>query len=496
MIKVRSYGEPTPEGFGITEIEVGDYTIPTDQRGRMWMHYSGARPDMYIPAWHVLSGQIDPARVKDKIVFVGTSAIGLLDLRSTPLDPVLPGVQVHAEIVEQVLDGDYLYRPQFFDQVELLAILSAGFLAIFLVPFVSIATSTVLVIFLVLSGVLASLYAYQTYGYLVDPLYPGLTITMLFIMSSILSNLRSESERRMIKNAFGHYISQDLMAELTSDPDKLRLGGEVRELSVMFTDVRNFTTISEAMTPAEVIQMMNDFLTPMTSIVMEERGTVDKYMGDAMMAFWNAPLDVPDHAKHACRAALRMAEALELINEAAKARAEQEGRDYHEIRTGIGVATGPCSVGNMGSKQRFAYSALGDTVNLASRLEGQTKPYGVPVMVPEATANATDGLAFLELDLIRVKGKVEPERIYALIGLENIAENVGFKTHKDQHDEMLALYRAREFKKAAKACKTLKTAAMAAEITGYYDLMIDRCKAYEKTPPKKGWGGIFIALDK
>jgi adenylate cyclase len=333
-------------------------------------------------------------------------------------------------------------------------------------------------------------------GILVDPLFPALTVTVIFILAAILTNLRTDSERRMIKNAFGHYISKDLMDELASDPDKLKLGGEVRDLTVIFTDVRNFTTISEALTPAELIQMMNDFLTPMTEIVMQERGTVDKYMGDAMMAFWNAPLDVPDHARHACLAALKMIKALEPINDELKKNAAKTEREYHELCTGIGVATGPCSVGNMGSRQRFAYSALGDSVNLSARLEGQTKLYSVPIMVSERAKTEADDLAFLELDLIQVKGKTESERIFVLLGDTDYAQRTAFKDFKIDHDEMLEAYRSGDFVKAEQLCMDLKSSPEASTITGFYDLMADRCGVYAKTPPPKGWGGIHIAESK
>lgn len=496
IVKLRSFGEQTEEGYGINSLQVGDYSVPTDSQGRLWVYYSGHRPEIYIPAWKVLAGIVTPNQVKDKIVLVGTSAIGLLDLRSTPLDPVVPGVEVHAEIIEQVLNSQFLQRPDFFEGAEILFTAAISSLVILLAPFVAPMTLAMLALLLIFSGFASSIYAYQNLGLLVDPLFPAITITVIFILSSILANLRSEGERRAIKNAFGHYISKDLMDELTSDPDKLQLGGEVRDLTVIFTDVRNFTTISESMTPAQLIQMMNDFLTPMTQIVMEERGTVDKYMGDAMMAFWNAPLDVPDHARHACIASLRMIEVLGPVNEMLKERAEKEGREFHEVRTGIGLATGPCSVGNMGSRQRFAYSALGDTVNLSSRLEGQTKPYGVPIMVSEKTHDAVSDFAFVELDLLQVKGKTEPERVFALMGDQDLASNSEFTAFKAKHDDMITAYRSQKFDDAIAMAEALKADEMAKDIAKFYDLMMDRSKAYKESPPPKEWTGIFIATSK
>lgn len=493
IIKVKSFGVQTDEGYGINSIQIGDYTIPTDSGGGFWVYYSGHKPSRYVSAADVLTGNLDASKIKDKIVLVGTSAIGLLDLRSTPLDAVVPGVEVHAEIIEQILDGQFLIRPDYFDGAEILVTALISFMIILLAPFIGTTGLAALVVWLIMSGFAFAIYAFEHFGYLVDAIYPALTVTIIFILASILTNLRTDAEKRMIKNAFGHYISKDLMDELTQDPDKLRLGGEVRNLSVMFTDVRNFTTISESLSPEALIQLMNDFLTPMTSIVMDERGTVDKYMGDAMMAFWNAPLEVKDHAYHACMAALRMADALQPINDDLKAKAGQEGRDYHELRTGIGLATGPCSVGNMGAKQRFAYSALGDTVNLSSRLEGQTKGYGVPIMTDERTCHEAKDMAFLELDLLQVKGKTQPERVYTLMSDKKTGD---FKTFKTAHDQMLIKYRAQNWDDAIAACKVLKSNDIAKDMTGYYDLIITRCKKYKKAPPAENWDGVFVATAK
>lgn len=493
IIKVKSFGEQTEEGYGIHSIQIGDYTIPTDSAGAFWVYYSGHRPQRYVSAADVLNANVDPERIRNKIVLVGTSAIGLLDLRSTPLDAVVPGVEVHAEILEQIIDNQFMLRPDFFDGAEILVTALISALIILMAPFIATTTLAIFVLCLIISGFSYAVYAFEHLGYLVDAVYPALTVTIIFILASILTNLRTDAEKRMIKTAFGQYISKDLMNELTQDPDKLQLGGEVRDLSVMFTDVRNFTTISESLTPAELIQLMNDFLTPMTSIVMEERGTVDKYMGDAMMAFWNAPLDVQKHAEHACRAALRMADALEPVNAALKARAEQQGTPYHEVRTGIGLATGPCSVGNMGAKQRFAYSALGDTVNLASRLEGQTKAYGVPIMTCETTVSQAGDMAFLELDLLQVKGKTKPERVFTVISDRRSDAFNSFKIH---HDAMLAAYRSQKWDDAIDMCKGLKSDAVAGDIVGFYNLIIQRCKKYKKAPPADNWDGVFVATAK
>jgi adenylate cyclase len=320
-------------------------------------------------------------------------------------------------------------------------------------------------------------------------------IILMSMIASVLSFLKTELDRKQVRDAFGLYISPDFMKELTSDPDKLQLGGEIRDMTVMFTDIRSFTTISEGLEPQDLIALMNDFLTPMSDLVMQNRGTIDKYMGDAMMAFWNAPLEDPEHAKNACKAALGMQKALEPINKELAAKAEKTGAKPIVLQAGIGINTGASAVGNMGSKQRFAYSTLGDSVNLASRLEGQTKNYGVDILIGDETSKAVSDYAVLEMDLIQVKGKTKPERIHALIGDAETAQTDAFKVLKKEHNEMIALYQKGDFKKAlakVKACRKCDEYNLAKA----YDVYEERCKALIKTPPETPWTGVYIATSK
>ncbi len=494
---VKSYGQRVSQGYGIQSIRVGGYTIPTDSSGKMRVYYAGHRywRHLYIPAWKIL--QDDPAiakLVKDRIILVGTSAIGLFDLRASPLNASLPGVEVHAEMLEQMLEHQYLYRPGYFKGFELCATGAISLGIIFLSPFIGTGLLTLIVALLLGGGIGGAIYAYGHYHLLFAPVYPSLTVIVIFIVSSVLNNLRSESERRAIREAFGHYISQDLLEELTKDPAKLKLGGEVREISVMFTDIRNFTTISESMDPADLIRMMNDFLTPMTSCVLENRGTVDKYMGDAMMAFWNAPLDDRDHARHACAAALQMLEALNAVNAKLRDEAEKNGKPYHELRAGIGINTGQASIGNMGSRQRFAYSALGDTVNLASRLEGQTKGYGIQTMISASVLKQAPEFAVLEIDLLTVKGRTEPERVYTLLGDADMAASETFKVLSSAQSSLLEAYRAQKWEEAlvhADACENLRP-----DLAGLYACYRQRISNFQQNPPAPEWRGIWVAKDK
>lgn len=266
-------------------------------------------------------------------------------------------------------------------------------------------------------------------------------------------------------------------------------------MTLMFCDIRRFTAISEGLNPEELIQLMNDFLTPMSDLVMQNRGTIDKYMGDAMMAFWNAPLDDANHARNACIAALGMQSALAPINEKVKQRAQVMGREPVLLKAGIGINTGSCAVGNMGSRQRFAYSVLGDSVNLASRLEGQTKTYDVPIILGEETNNQIEGMATLELDLIQVKGKSKPVRIFTLVGDENFAAGAEFRNWSEKHAQMIASYRAQDFDgvfKCASECISLSSGNMKT----LYQMYQNRASEFVRSPPGKDWDGIYIAKQK
>ncbi len=494
VLTVTSHGVDNPAGLGVQSIAVGDRRVPTDETGGVWVYYTGHRPELYVPALSIIDGSIDASRVKDKIVFVGTSAIGLLDLRATPFKTDTPGVEIHAEMVEQILHGQFLQRPSFLIGAEMIATLAVSLAIIFLAPFISTLSMALLAVVVIGGGTVLSIYAYGHMGLLVDGVYPALVTLTIFILSAVLTSLRSETEKKAVRQAFSHYISPVLMDELTRNPDKLRLGGEVRELTVMFTDIRNFTTISEGLDPAELIRMMNDFLTPMTSCVLESRGTIDKYMGDAIMAFWNAPLTDAEHARNAARAALQMVAALEPVNAELEARAQAASRTHHPLRAGIGLHTGPASVGNMGSRQRFAYSALGDTVNLTSRLEGQTKNYGVSILASEATMKAAADFAWLEADLIKVKGRQQPVRIFMLAGDAETNKNADFNSLQGKHNKMLGCYRAQEWQEAAQLTQELEKALPA--FAAYYAMILSRIEQYKNTPPANDWQGVWIAADK
>jgi len=483
------------EGVSILKTRKESYfDIPTDDFGNVLLFDSGSRPERFIPAWKVLAGGEDAPSIEGAIVFVGTSAEGLKDQRGTPLNPAVAGVEVHAQIAEQVLSEEYLLRPGWAGTVEDLFVLLVGIVLIILMARLGAAWCALLAGLAVAGAGAGAWYGYTELRYLIDPVYPSLTVLAVYTASSFINYLRTESEKKQVRGAFSQYLSPALVEQLAADPTKLRLGGEMKELTLMFSDIRGFTTISEQFDAQGLTHFINRYLTPMTTLVLDRGGTIDKYMGDCIMAFWNAPLDDPEHARHACLAALIMRDDLNELNKEWEAEAEAEGRKYIPIRAGIGLNTGPCCVGNMGSDQRFDYSVLGDDVNLASRLEGQSKNYGVDIVIGPKTREAVPELAAIELDLIKVKGKTEAVHIYALLGNQEKADAEAFKDLAAKHAAMLAAYRSQNWDEAGGMiadCRDLEPA-----LGKLYDLYTERIKACKAEPPGPDWDGAFTATTK
>ncbi|MCF8495642.1 MAG: adenylate/guanylate cyclase domain-containing protein [Alphaproteobacteria bacterium] len=492
-----AYARLDPARFGIAGIEIGQahHFIPTNARGEFPVYFARSNPDWYISAHKILDGAIPPERIRDRIVLVGTSAVGLKDIRSTPLDTFIPGVEVHLNIIDQILQGQFLRRSIEAEGLEAVSIFIAGMFIIILSPFIGAGFQILALAIALTAALYGGWYAFATQGMLIDITYPILSLLATFMLSTVLTYWRTEKERRQVRTAFGLYISPTFMKELTEDPEKLRLGGEIRDLTIMFTDIRNFTTISEGMSPEALIQLINDFLTPMSDLVMENRGTIDKYNGDAMMAFWNAPLDDVEHARHACLAALGMQNALTPINENLEKKALEAGKTPIPLRAGIGINTGPCAVGNMGSRQRFAYSALGDAVNVASRLEGQTKFYGVSILIGESTKDHVPDLATLEVDLVRVKGRAQPVRLFALLGDSAMAQMDSFIRWKTAHERMIVSYRSRDFDGTLTQIDEL-AGLVPDSMRQIYDLYQARAWEFKSAPPPPEWDGIYDALTK
>ncbi len=417
---VKASGASGEEAFGsktgIVALRAGALEIPTDGNGQVWIQFTRTDPRRFISAVDLLEGRADPSDIEGRIVLVGTSAAGLFDLRTTPLDPAVPGVEVHAQAIEQIVLGTHLRRPDFATGAEIFVLLVLGGLLAAAVYVTGALMSAFVGAAALAISVGSSWAAYRGFGWLLDPVYPGMALTFLYISTTVYLYLRTERERRRVRNAFSHYMAPALVAELAADPSKLKLGGEMREVTLMFCDVRGFTALSEKLDAEQVTRFLNRLLTPLSEEIMTARGTIDKYMGDGIMAFWNAPLDDAEHALNACRAATRMLGVVERLNREWAAEAAAEGRPHAPVRIGIGINTAVCCVGNLGSEHRFDYSVVGDGVNIAARLEGRSKTYGVPVVVGEETARRAPQLGFVELDYVSVHGRSEALRVFGLLG--------------------------------------------------------------------------------
>lgn len=488
---------------GIEAIRVGTATIPTDHAGHMWVHFTGHQPDRYISATDVMKDSLAEGDLRNKFVLIGTSAAGLLDLRSSPLDRVLPGVEVHAEMLEQMILGHFLTRPYWAAEAETLVVLMLGLFFVLSVPRLGAVWPAVIGGSLAFAVVAFSWWAYDSQRMLIDPAYPLISLLAVYLATSSIGFMRTEGERRQVRSAFGTYLSPALVEQLARHPDRLKLGGETRDMTLMFCDVRGFTSISEGFksNPQGLTRLINRLLTPLTECILRREGTIDKYMGDCIMAFWNAPLEVENHAHRACESALAMHGALDALNSQRKSEAEDENTAFLPLNVGIGINCGDCLVGNMGSDQRFDYSVLGDAVNLASRLEGQSKNYGVDIVLGEAVAaRVEDSFALLELDLIAVKGKSEAVHIHALLGDAKVRNSDSFGAHRVVHQNMLTAYRAQNWEAAARLvdeCRAMSHAQGRGDaLDGLYDLYQERIRIFRETPPPANWDGVFVATGK
>ena len=470
--------------------------IVTDKMGRVWPYFSKHDKSKYVSAKDVLAGTADPAKIKGKMTIVGTSAVGLLDIRATPVDPVIPGVEVHVQLIETALQGAYLQRPGYFVGAELALILFGGLLMIWLVPKIGAKWTMLLFLVLAFGAGGTSWYLFVTERLLFDAGFAIISILFLYTLLTYTGYAKEEAQRRQTREAFSKYLSPDMVERVADDPSSLKLGGDQRDMTLLFCDVRGFTTISEQFDAVGLTSLINKLLTPLTNVILSRQGTVDKYMGDCIMAFWNAPLDDEKHALNGCLSALAMLAEMGPLNERLEAEAKEEGRKHIPLIVGLGLNSGECVVGNMGSEQRFDYSVLGDTVNLAARLEGQSKTYGVDIVIGQSTLVQVPELATVELDLIQVKGKTVPVYIHALLGDEEVAETEHFKKLKTVNGDMIAAYRAQDWSKARDMLKSCRDAVDGFRIAGLYDLYEERIADYEVNPPSADWDGAFIATTK
>jgi adenylate cyclase len=476
---------------GIKSIGVKGFQIPTDRNGQLWVHFAHHDPKILVSALDVIEGKVAPEKIKGQLVLIGTSAVGLNDNKTTPVDPSMPGVEIHAQVIESALTRAVLTQPNYGIAVEFCAAILFGILVIAFAPlfgpFTLVAVGALFATLLIGT----SWYFYTQHRLLIDFTYPLLSTTSIYLTLIFTSFVREQRQRKQIRTAFAQYMSPALVEQLAQSPEKLVLGGEEREMTIMFSDVRGFTSISESYKndPQGLTALMNRFLT--------RKGYIDKYMGDAIMAFWNAPLDDREHQLNACEAAVDMLERIDVLNKQREFEAKEGGHIYIPLNVGVGLNTGTCVVGNMGSDLRFDYSVLGDSVNLASRLEGQSKEYGFPIIVGSRTALAArEKFAILELDFIMVKGKKEPEVIYAIAGRADTAHSARFQRLRNLTIEMLACYRNRDWEGALAAIERGRRTDEARSLELLYNLYEARIRGYQQNPPPEDWNGAFALLTK
>ena len=483
---------------GIQYLKLGRNKVQTDGHGRIWIYSRHHDGSLYVPAKDIVSGKFDASRIAGKLAIIGTSAVGLGDIRSIATERHIPGVEVHAQIIESILLAMQLENPGDAVGVEVLAAFGVALLMIMLVPVIG--ARWTMILFLAGAGGVAygSWYQFSQKLTLYDPVFPIICALVAYVVTTYGSFAREEKQRKQTRGQFSRYMSPALVEKLAAEPGLLKLGGETRDMTLLFADIRGFTTISETFgaDAQGLTKLINRFLTPMTDVILARKGTIDKYMGDCIMAFWNAPLDDPEHAANACRAALAMRNDLAPLNDRLEAQAKEENRRHVPINIGIGLNSGDVVVGNMGSDQRFDYSVLGDTVNLASRLEGQSKPYGVTIVIGENTFSRASGFACLELDLIKVKGKTEAVRIYTLVGDEMVAATPEFQALKAEHDAMLAAYRAQDWAGAREHIARCLELGPNFHLDKLYHLYEERMQDYEVNPPGTDWDGVFVATSK
>jgi len=481
----QAFGEAT----GINHVKLGNLVMPTNPDGSLWIYSTKTENMNIIPAWQILDGTVDPEYFDGKITVVGTSASGLFDLRSSALEKNIPGVTIVAQFIQQIVSGTFLQRPDWLGGLELISgLLLSIIITLAIQRFGPIGG---LVIFLTGVGSIfvGSYYLFMDQRFLVDPISPTVICLISYLVITFFNFLFTELERSKVRTAFSQYLAPAMVDRLAESSESLVLGGETKEMTMLFSDIRGFTGISEQYKddPEGLTQLINKLLSVLSDEILLTEGTIDKYMGDCIMAFWNAPTDQPQHASLAVKAAMEMGRAMQKLNEELAA----EGKKTMAV--GIGINTGDCVVGNMGSTQRFDYTVLGDTVNLASRLEGQSGEYGFQIIAGADTVKSLSGYEVFELDLLAVKGKTEPVTIYTVFeGDESDIEDA--ESFRAAHQEFLQAYRGQDWDTAMRHIE--KYQKEVPSFNYYYELFSARIKSLQKNPPGPEWTGVFVALSK
>ncbi|HEY8034634.1 MAG TPA: adenylate/guanylate cyclase domain-containing protein [Methylobacter sp.] len=468
-------------------LNIEGFHIPVDETSTLLVPYRGRQGSFpYVSATDVLNSVVPQDQLKDKIVIVGTSAAGLLDLRVTPVQNLYAGVEVHANILSGLLDQTIKSRPDYILAAEFTELLLICLLSVFIFPRLPVFLSAIIFSLLLITGIAFNFYCWAIWNIDTILATPITLLIALYGIQIFFGFFFESRKKKQMGNMFGQYIPPELVEQMSQSDEEFSLKGESREMTVLFSDVRGFTTISEGMEPQELCELINDILTPVTRVIHEHKGTIDKYIGDAIMAFWGAPMHNPQHATYAVRAGLAILQALTTIQKDFKA------KGWPEVDIGIGLNTGKMSVGNMGSQFRIAYTIMGDAVNLGSRLEGLTKQYGVKMIVSESTLQAAPEFTYRELDKVRVKGKHKHITIYEPLGVTEDISSEQLQT-LDLLNQGLYNYRQQHWSTAQNIFEQLAEQYPHDKL---YSIYLERIAYYLKSPPENDWDGAFTHTSK
>lgn len=474
------FGDTAAEGY-VDSIKLGEFTVPLTSEGDLWLYYSRPNPDLLVSAADILGRNYQQRadRIAGNIVLIGTSASGLLDLHNTTLGDNVAGVTIHAQAIEQILSGTYLSRPDWVVGLEIVGFLALGALLVVVVLQVGPIAGLLAGGVFLGSAIGFSWWMFISQGAMLDPSYPFVGLTLLYLALVFFRFLTTERAKRQIRRAFGYYVAPSLLSEIEKNGDHLKLGGDIRRITVLFSDMRGFTSLSEKLEPRRILTILNTLFGALGHEIIGRMGTIDKFIGDAIMAFWNAPVDVPDHERKALRAALGMRQKLAELNQQDAFQLKADNAAVQELGIGIGISTGEAIVGNMGLETRFDYSALGDTVNVASRVESACKEVGYDILVADPVRLIVSDFAFLEAGALALKGKAERVAIHLLVGDAELAKSGAFHLLRVTHAEALEALRTGQDTRGAIAECIALSAKLEPGLKKFYDLLPNRRMDFE-----------------
>lgn len=474
--------------FGVESINIGIRSVPADEFGRVLINYHGPQKTFpHLSITDILHDRVPREDIENRIILVGATAVGIYDLRVTPFGTAFPGLEVHANMVSSILESNYLMKPGWSATFDIMGIVVCGFLLGFILARTGVIVGGISSCVFLAAYIFISQYLFSNQGFVVNIVYPTTVLLLTYIGITAYKYLTESQQKKFIRDAFSTYMAPAVVKQLIDSPESLVLGGEERDITAFFSDVQGFTSISESLTPTELVELLNEFLTEMTDIILTHEGTVDKFEGDAIIALFGAPLPLENHAQSACMACIDMQ--LKLL----ELRRKWRGEGKPELHMRIGLASGPAVVGNMGSKSRMDYTMMGDTVNTAARLEGVNKVYGIYTLINDVTRqSAGDMIMAREIDAINVVGKEYPVTVYEILGYPGSTDQQHLDV-ADTYEKGLAAYRQRDWNRAI----IHFTQALSVDPTdGPSQTMLDRCSKYKQSPPAPEWNGAFTMTKK